>query len=397
MNTNYKITPEGTKDLLFEECSAKNKVTNIFKEIFEEKGYHQVYTSGLEFLDIFSLARSGIAAENMYKMTDNKGRLLVVRPDSTLPIARMVCTRLQNEVTPIRLFYNQPIYRNNASLKGRRHEVNQTGIELLGVKGMRADLEVIVTAIQSLQKIVPDFRFELGNAIFFKSLVKKLSVSDMVAEEIRVTIESKNYSALNILLDSLEPSSTVESLRSLPRLFGGEEVFGKAEKLFVDTDTQEALKSLKQIYKTIAPLCGEDNLIIDLGLVQRNNYYSDIIFSGYVEGSGEAILIGGRYDKLADVFNTTMPAAGFGINVDELAKILLKNKFIKYARVPEVLVHGDDNYSIEAINKADFYSKSGISSECSVFDSREDALDYARKKDIKKVCFVSEEIEIVEL
>ncbi len=397
MNNNYKITPEGTRDLLFEECTAKNKVANIFKDIFESKGYHQVYTSGLEFLDTFSVARSGIAPENMYKMTDNKGRLLVVRPDSTLPIARMASTRLQKELAPIRLFYNQPIYRNNSSLNGRRHEVHQTGIELLGASGLRADLEVIVTAIESLQKIVPDFRLELGNAIFFKSLVNKLNVSELVAEDLRVSIESKNYSALNMLLDRLKPSSIVESLRVLPRLFGGEEVFEKAEKLFVDKDTQDALDSLKTIYKTLKPICKEDSLIIDLGLVQRNNYYSDIIFSGYVEGSGEAILIGGRYDKLFDCFGESMPAAGFGINVDELAKILLQNNLVEYSHVPEILVHGDDGYAIKAIAKAKFYSKSGISSECSVFDNREDALDYARKKEIEKVCFVCDSVEIVEL
>ena len=397
MKNNYKITPEGTRDLLFEECTAINRVSDIIKDIFLSKGYHQVITPGLEFFDTFSYARSGIAPERMYKLTDNKGRLMVVRPDSTLPIARMVATRLQKEVSPIKLFYNHAIYRNNAFLNGRSHEVNETGIELLGATGQRADLEVIVTAIEVLQKIVPDFRLELGNALFFKSLVEQLSVTDDVAEEIRFSIESKNYTALNNILDSLPQSTAVNSLRRLPRLFGGVEVFEEAEKIFLNTSAQEALNSLKKLYIALAPMCMGDNIIIDLGLVQRNDYYSDVIFSGYVEGSGDAVLIGGRYDKLLDSFDATMPAAGFGVNVDELAKILLQKDLVKHTPIAEILVHGDEGFEMEAINKARFYTTSGIKNECSVFANREEALAYAKLKLIKKVCFVSDDVEIIEL
>ncbi len=78
----------------------------------------------------FSNPAAQIPQENMFKLSDSKGRLMVVRPDSTLPIARMTATRLQNEVLPIRLYYNQRVYRNNRGLTGRSNEVMQTGIEL---------------------------------------------------------------------------------------------------------------------------------------------------------------------------------------------------------------------------------------------------------------------------
>ena len=126
------------------------------------RGFQEVITPGLEFFDIFSLECAGIPQESMYKLTDHKGRLLVLRPDSTLPIARMTATRLQNEKRPLRLYYTQTVYRNNPSLMGRSDEVMQTGIELLGASGKRADLEVIVTAVEALSRCVPDFRMELG-------------------------------------------------------------------------------------------------------------------------------------------------------------------------------------------------------------------------------------------
>lgn len=397
MKNYYKITPEGTRDYLFEECTAINKVSRIITDVFRSKGYHEALTPGLEFFDAFTRGSSGIQQEDMYKLSDNKGRLLVLRPDLTVPIARMAATRLQKETRPIRLFYSQTVYRNNPALTGRSNEVRQAGIELIGAGGKRADLEVIVTAVEALQKIVPDFRIELGHAGFFKSLAQQLPVSDIVREEIRLSIESKNYSALDTILDGLEQTGTVAAIRRLPRLFGGEEILSEASELFEGTQAQQALSDLKELYHSLSHLCMGGRLIIDLGLVQRNDYYSDMVFSGYVEGSGDAVLIGGRYDKLFDTFDMPMPAAGFGINVDALSKILLQKGAVEQNKAPDVLVHADDGYEMAAINQSRFYTLSGLTCEYSVFTTREEALSYARQRSISKVCFVSEEHETIDL
>ena len=115
---NYsKITPEGTKDLLFEECLANRTVSSILGKVFSHRGFHEVLTPCIEFYEVFAEELSGIPMENMYKMSDEKGRLMVLRPDSTLPIARMAATRLMNEKHPIRLYYNQRMLKNNTDKK----------------------------------------------------------------------------------------------------------------------------------------------------------------------------------------------------------------------------------------------------------------------------------------
>ena len=126
---------------------------------------------------------------------------MVVRPDSTLPIARLTATRLQNELKPLRLFYTQKVYHNYPSLRGRNNEINQSGIELLGASGVRADLEVLSTAVEALSRCVPDYRIELGHAGFFRALAKELPIDDEVRETIRSSIEQKNYAALDTILD----------------------------------------------------------------------------------------------------------------------------------------------------------------------------------------------------
>ncbi len=136
MKKNLKITPEGTKDFLFAECSAMDDVCGKIEQVFVGRGFKKVITPGIEFYDVFSVDCSGIDQQDMYKMTDNKGRILVARPDSTLPIARMVSTRLKNSILPVRLYYKQAVYRNNPTLTGKRNEFMQMGVELLGVQGL---------------------------------------------------------------------------------------------------------------------------------------------------------------------------------------------------------------------------------------------------------------------
>ena len=178
MKRYLKMTPEGMKDFLFSECSAMDDICGRIEKVFVTGGFKRVITPGIEFYDVFSLPCSGIAQEDMFIMTDNKGRLMVARPDSTLPIARMVSTRLQNNVMPVRLYYKQAVYRSNPTLTGRRNEMMQMGVELLGVQGLRADLEIITTAVQAMKAVARDFRIELGHAGVFDALSAELDIND---------------------------------------------------------------------------------------------------------------------------------------------------------------------------------------------------------------------------
>ena len=126
------ITPEGTKDLLFGECITRRNIENTLLRLFRSRGYNEIITPGLEFFDVFNLNSRYFPQENLYKMTDNKGRLLVMRPDTTMPIARVVATRLRDAILPLKFCYNQTVYRTEQALKGRSDEIVQAGIEIIG-------------------------------------------------------------------------------------------------------------------------------------------------------------------------------------------------------------------------------------------------------------------------
>lgn len=390
MSKYYKITPEGSKDILFEECMSYTNVCGKIQKVFETKGYHHVITPCFEFYDLFSMEHSGIPQETMFKTTDTKGRLMVARCDSTLPIARMAATRLRNETYPMRLYYKQAVYRHTPTLSGKTNETQQMGIELLGAEGKRADLEVITAAIDSIHSIVPDFRIEIGHSGFFNALANQLPVNDELKEEIRTSIESKNYSALNNILDKLEDSQAVTAIRKLPRLFGGEEVFETASDLCQgNTQAEDALAYLKDLYQSLCSLGSDNKLIIDLGLVQRNEYYSGIVFTGYVDGCGDAVISGGRYDKLLNAFDMPMGAAGFGININALVQIYLNNNSFAVPK-PEILVYCADGYEIKAINHTKELNVIGKHAQFCVIADKSQAEAYAEKLGIKKLVYIGE-------
>lgn len=385
------ITPEGTRDLLFEDCLIRQSVEDKIHHIFKSRGYSEVVTPGLEFYDVFNLNSGYFPQENLYKLVDNKGRLLVVRPDSTMPIARIVATRLREASLPLKLFYNQSVYSTNPSMTGRSDEIVQAGIELIGSYSKRADLEVLSTAIEVLSACDEDkFRLEIGDIGFFNELVNQLQVDKNIRENVRRLIEVKNYPALNDLLDSIGDNKVTYALKQLPRLFGGEEVFEKASQLFCDEKIDAILSNLKVIYMNLTKLGHDGKITVDLGTANKTDYYTGVVMKGYIQGYGEAVLSGGRYDKLISEFGYDIPATGFAVNIDAVSALLRRNGNPPTLKIPDVIVFGEEGYEMEALIYAQSLKKDGKIVENAVFENIDEVREYARVKGIKEIVIINE-------
>lgn len=318
-----KLIPQGTRDLLFEECDDRRNVEAILSALFKEYKYRKVMTPTVEFYDVFAENDLGIEAEEMYKLSDSQGRTTVLRPDNTAPIARLVATRLSKEDFPVRLYYNQNVYIRNKSLAGRTDETEQSGIELIGDGSIDADIEVISMAYEALKRNnVSSFKLELCHAGFFKSILNKMNITSTQKADICKLIEGKNYAALGDMLAQFDDSSEADVIKKLPRLFGDVSVIDEAKKLYNDEKSNEALDYLRNVYEKLCDMGLGDNITIDLGLVNRSNYYTGVIFRGYAEGSGLTIVSGGRYDNLIGEFGLDAPAVGFGVNVNALCDVM---------------------------------------------------------------------------
>lgn len=345
MKRNDLLTPEGTRDYLFEECAARRTVSERITKIFENRGYFEVITPALEFYDVFNGEKRGFSQELMYKLVDGKNRLMVLRPDSTMPIARLAATRLRSEELPLKLFYNQNIYLVNPKDSGRDDEIAQSGIEILGGNSESADREALILAAKSLSICDESYRLEIGDCGIFKELMNRFDCDSATEEKIRMWIETKNYPELNALNDSENPAA--KALVALPRLFGGFEVFDEARKYLSGNESK--LERLQKLCEDISAVIPRERIRVDLGLINKKNYYTGIIFRGYVEGYGQPALSGGRYDALLGDFGRDAAAVGFAVNVEALAREYMKKNKSKLQKACDVLVFGEKGAETAAL------------------------------------------------
>jgi ATP phosphoribosyltransferase regulatory subunit len=303
-------------------------VIGLLRGIFEQRGYREVRTPGLEFYDVFSSKAAYYRPESMYKLTDDRGRLMTVRPDSTIPIARMTATKLKGSALPIRIYYAQQVFRRQPELRGRRAEIMQMGIELIGDASFESDAEILTAAAEALAACSSSpFRIEIGHVGVFNRLMSLLEAGPEEKERIHSHIAAKNYAALSDVLEGAPQTDVADMLRALPGLFGGAEALREARALFRGRDSvlPGMLAYLERIYEILQGLDLGDRIMIDFGLVNQAEYYSSLVFKGYTASSGEAVLSGGRYDGLFKDFSEDLPATGFAFHVDALADARLKH------------------------------------------------------------------------
>lgn len=371
-------TPEGTCDLLFQDCEARRTIEERLLQLFKSRGFSEVVTPTFEFYDVFESNYVALPKEMMYKFFDQRGRILVMRPDNTIPIARVASTRLREYEPPLRLYYGQRIFRMSPSMTGRSDEFTQCGVELIGAGGPRADLEVLEMAVTSLISVAKlEFCIEIGQVNFYKSVIDGLPFGDAMKEQIRGNIETKNYAGLRELLQPYaEQSPGCRALIELPKLFGGAEVFDRALAVAPNDKAAGAVRYLKKLYDALAGMGLEKHIMVDFGLVNQIDYYSGVVFRGFVQGSGDTILSGGRYDSLLSNFGKDRPATGFAVNVDAIVKAV----DFTPKQEQSVLLFYATGCENAAFARQHELMAAGCICEMSVFDTLEETRHYAVKR-----------------
>ncbi len=390
MRNNDWLTPEGTRDLLFEECAAKRAISERITGIFESYGYSEVITPGLEFYDVFNGKVRYFPQETMYKLVDGKNRLMVLRPDSTLPIARLAATRLRGEGLPLKLFYNQNIFMVNPKDSGRDDEISQCGIEILGGSTEAADYEALVLAAKALSACDEDFRLEIGDSGIFRELMTNYECDEKAAEKIHHAVETKEMACLDKIFEN-PANAEEEAFKALPRLFGGFEVFDEAKKFLRGETLESKLGRLENLCDELCGIIPKEKVRVDLGLVHKKDYYTGIIFRGYIEGYGQPVLSGGRYDTLLGDFGRDAAAVGFAVNVEAASRVLLRKDKERFKSSPDVLVFGEKDTGIAALKHCGKLISEGKTVYNFTGECPKCAKKYAEEHNIRRVDIVAKD------
>jgi len=331
MSKMKNVVPEGVEDINSIQYGEIEKMQGIIGEVFKKLQYKQIQTPTFEFYDLFAGIDMAIDKDQMYKIIDTNGKILVLRPDATIPIARMVATNYETLNESLKFMYFTNVFRSADFRAGGKREFIQAGIEYFGNAGSEADAEVIITAIQVLTACGFDqIKVELGDANFFNGLMMALGedIDKETKNEIRVLVESKNSPGLANLLDNLTMDDRYKNvLLQLPFLYGDMvKITELAEKLSLNSMMLESVEDVRHICGQIQAKGLEKYIYADMGLVNHLDYYSGMIFKIYLQNTGQIVGSGGRYDGLMHKFGKKIPATGFGLNMDVLFDALQSDK-----------------------------------------------------------------------
>ena len=330
--------PAGVQDVLPRECSILTELKLKLERKFSLAGFSPVLSAGLEYYETFSGKENAVPEERMFKMTDTDGKLLVLRPDTTLSIARIAATKLNSDRARLSYFADKYDLENGGGLSSR--EIYQAGVECLGEEGAFSDAQCIAFAIECLKEAgLRDFIIDIGHVGYFKGLLEESGLSPFQAEDVRACINRKDtMNAERLLKKAGVSGDALNNILALPALFGGREVFSVAEALTHNSCARKAVDDLKNIDRLLTEMGYEGYISYDLGMIKPLSYYSGILFSGLVKDLGAPVLSGGRYDNLADAFGKHMPAVGFAMGLKRILVALERQGALPEEKKPLVIV-----------------------------------------------------------
>lgn len=321
--------PQGMKDTILEECGKKKKLQNCIEEIFESFGYQEIITPTIEYYETYENAFKNIQSTDMYKFFDENGKILTLRMDMTVPIARVCATKFKDSKPPFRFRYTSNVFKVRQKFAGKRNEVTDCGIELIGLDS-KSDVQVLCCALE-VMKHFKNYTLEIGNVQFFQAACKTIKLRTEQINILADLIDRKSMVDLKAYLGELNLNKNiVEFFMHLPFLCGDAKVFDLAYSYCFDDTLKKVLDSMKECVQSLYDLGYETQVTIDLGKVAHLDYYTGIIFEGYVSGIGTSVLSGGRYDRLLSKFGRDLPACGFSVKLDPLIEQVSTDKKKKY-------------------------------------------------------------------
>jgi ATP phosphoribosyltransferase regulatory subunit len=311
--------PPGTRDVLPDEMRELRRLHLAMIEVFEGHGYGEVATPAIEYDEV--LARGdGRTAAGAYRFFDERGDLLALRSDMTVPIARLVASRYADAEPPLRLCYLANAFRAVRPQRGQMREFAQAGVELIGAPAPGGTVEVVEVLEATLDAAgLSRAVIGLGDADLYRQLLAEFGIEGEAREAILARLAAHDLVGLEVELSELDgiDDGQVATCVALSQLRGGKEVLDEARALG-GAAVERATARLGETYAALEARGVADRVQIDLGLLRDLGYYSGAILEVYDPALGHVLGGGGRYDGLLKRFGVDLPAAGFALYLERV-------------------------------------------------------------------------------
>lgn len=346
---------KGARDFYPEDMRVRNAIFDVWRTVAQRYGYEEYDAPILEPTELFA-AKSGeeLVNEQSYGFEDRGGRQVMIRPEMTPSVSRLVAGKRQELAQPIRWFSIPSCWRYERPQKGRGREFYQLNLDIFGLDTMDAEVEMIqlVTSIMKGFHASPDmYTIKVNDRRFMEYLLKDYIGLDEVEQATVTKLIDKMHKIPGPEFLGLIEAAISPSLRDS----GGAQKLIDVLKCKTADDLPEELRkheSYKDIFDILL-FCEELSIInveFDITLMRGLDYYTGLVFEVFDNDpdNNRSMFGGGRYDGLVGLFGVDpIPTVGFAMSDVVLMEFLESHNLIPrpatHTEVWLIPIAGDKN------------------------------------------------------
>lgn len=374
---------KGTRDYYPQDLRLRNWIFDNWRKVCESFGYEEYDGPILEPLEIYSSKTSDeIVNEQTYSFTDRGDRKVVMRPEMTPTVSRMVAAKRQELSYPLRLYSIPNCFRYERPQRGRTREFWQLNADIFGVVGTEADFEIVSLA----DSIMKSFGADSSQ---YEIQISSRKITNDLLDELKISTDQNKK--VMTLLDKKEKIDRNDWLKMLKEVLDNE----KTEKLLTFLNSEEIPINAKKLIDTLKNR-GITNVVFNRYLTRGFDYYTDIVFEVFDTNkeNNRSMFGGGRYDSLVSQFGAEpIATVGFGMGDVPLLNFLESRNLLPELKTETeyyVTVIGENVEYAQLI--ANELRKQGKNIAVDYSQKKiEKQIKTAEKKGIQKVIFIGDE------
>ena len=308
---------EPTMEFSLANLQPKERASFALRALYEAAGCRKYHMGRFEEYGLYQANRSFLSSEQVITFTDLDGRLLALKPDVTLSIAK---TAQPAPGETLRYYYHENVYRPSAESHTFK-EISQMGLELLGAVGEAEVQQAVCLAARSLDALGADWVLEVSHMGYLFGLFDALGVPDAARAKLLEKLREKNAHELRAAAGAAGlADAAADILCSVLSLCGSyADTLAKAAALCRNDAMRAAVAELEALAVPLEKAGGVIRL--DMTLAGEMEYYNGLVFQGYLKTLPRPLLKGGRYDLLMQKFTPGAGAIGFAVYLDELDRL----------------------------------------------------------------------------
>src|SRR5215470_307739 len=316
-NDHRGLLPAGLADLLPPDAAREARAIDTAIERFAAWGYERVKPPLVEFEESLLGGPGAALASQTFRLMDPVSqRMMGVRPDMTVQVARIAVTRLKHEARPLRLSYGGNVIRVRGSTLKPERQFAQVGTELIGVDSAEADAEAVLLAVDALQAIgVADLSVDLNLPTLVAAVGSGVQLPADTLGGVRRALDRKDEGGIAKAL--ADDKATISLFVGLLRAAGPAER-GIAELAALKLPAAAAAEAarLGEVVKLLQAADESLPLTIDPVEYRGLEYQTGVSFSAFALAGRQELARGGRYSAGYPEDGVSEPATGFTLYMD---------------------------------------------------------------------------------